>query len=275
MDALPLNESSWLCTCESGLSVYSCGYLNIYIYIYIHTYIDIYVYTFVYDHILIYVYIYIYIQIQLVKGQLADGIAAAETKDSETAAAIEEAANQKVQLGEELKAHKADRESAKKSVASATSLREKEAKSYADSTADLNQNSAAIKKAVAALEKGATGFLQTSAAQTVQKLVETRETMADIDRQTILAFLSGGAASAYTPQSGQITGILKQIGDEMAGSLAEETAAEEAAIQSHAQLVAAKTKEIGAHTKAIEEKSIRVGEVAVAVANMSAFIHTL
>merc|ERR1719482_389155 len=77
----------------------------------------------------------------------------------------------------------------------------------------------------------------------------------------------GGHASKYSPQSGQITGILKQIGDEMSASLAEETAAEEAAIKNHEELVAAKTKEIAAHTKAIEEKTIRAGEVAVSIVN--------
>merc|ERR1712232_1215668 len=66
---------------------------------------------------------------------------------------------------------------------------------------------------------------------------------------------------------GQITGILKQIGDEMSASLAEETAAEEAAIKNHEELVAAKTKEVAAHTKAIEEKTIRAGEVAVSIVN--------
>merc|ERR1719478_1645017 len=50
--------------------------------------------------------------------------------------------------------------------------------------------------------------------------------------------------------------------------MAEATAAEEQSIQEHSALVAAKKKEIGAHTKAIEEKSIRAGEVAVNVANM-------
>ena len=59
-------------------------------------------------------------------------------------------------------------------------------------------------------------FLQTSAAQTLQKLVESESRMGDIDRENVLAFLSGGEASGYSPQSGQITGILKQIGDEMA-----------------------------------------------------------
>merc|ERR1719355_151655 len=50
--------------------------------------------------------------------------------------------------------------------------------------------------------------------------------------------------------------------------MADATAAEEQAIQEHGALVAAKTKEINAHTQAIERKSARVGEVAVGIANM-------
>merc|ERR1712232_206860 len=66
---------------------------------------------------------------------------------------------------------------------------------------------------------------------------------------------------------GQITGILKQIGDEMAATKADEDATEAAAIQAHEELVGAKTKEIAAHTKAIEEKTVRAGEVAVNIVN--------
>ena len=122
-----------------------------------------------------------------------------------------------------------------------------------------------------ALEQGAAGgFLQTSAAQAVRKLIESREEIIDVDRQSVLAFLAGGQASLYSPQSGQITGILKQIGDEMAGSLSDETAAEEAAIKAHGELTAAKSKEIAANTKAIEEKTVRAGEVAVNGVNMKA-----
>lgn len=54
----------------------------------------------------------------------------------------------------------------------------------------------------------------------------------------------------------------------MAKDKADATAAEEQAIQEHVSLVAAKTKEIQAHTQAIESKSVRMGEVAVNVANM-------
>jgi len=69
----------------------------------------------------------------------------------------------------ELKAHKADRESAKKSVAEATSLRNKQAAEFAASNTELKSNVESIGKAVAALEKGAAGgFLQTNAARVVQ-----------------------------------------------------------------------------------------------------------
>merc|ERR1712232_109780 len=178
----------------------------------------------------------------------------------------EEAQAEHAQLQADLKAHKEDRAAAKKSVADATALREKGAAEYAAENAEGIANTKAISKAVAALEKGAAGgFLQTNAAQVVRKLIESRE---DVDRQSVLAFLSGEQGSSYSPQSGQITGILKQIGDTMAADMAEATAAEEQSIQEHEALVAAKTKEINAHTKAIEEKSVRVGEVAVSIANM-------
>merc|ERR1739848_231679 len=58
------------------------------------------------------------------------------------------------------------------------------------------------------------------------------------------------------------------MGDQMSADMADETAAEETAIREHEGLMAAKNKEIGAHTKAIEEKSVRVGEVSVSIVNM-------
>merc|ERR1719247_770690 len=92
--------------------------------------------------------------------------------------------------------------------------------------------------------------------------------MIDVDRQMVLAFLADGESSGYSPQSGQITGILKNLGDEMSKSLADATATEEAAIKDHAALVSAKTKEIAAHTSAIEEKTVRHGEVSVNIVNL-------
>merc|ERR1719352_1420773 len=68
--------------------------------------------------------------------------------------------------------------------------------------------------------------------------------------------------------SGQIVGILKEMHDEMTAEFAEEKAAEEAAIKSYDTLMSAKTKEVNALTKAIEEKMTRSGELAVAIVQM-------
>merc|ERR1719428_2171595 len=54
----------------------------------------------------------------------------------------------------------------------------------------------------------------------------------------------------------------------MTADFASAKAAEEAAIQAYDQLMAAKTKEVNALTKAIEEKMTRSGELAVAIVEM-------
>merc|ERR1719506_2882330 len=56
--------------------------------------------------------------------------------------------------------------------------------------------------------------------------------------------------------------------DEMTADFAEEKATEEAAIKAYEELMAAKTKEVNALTKAIEEKMTRVGELAVEIVQM-------
>merc|ERR1719197_2476002 len=96
-------------------------------------------------------------------------------------------------------------------------------------------------------------FLQTTTARVIQKIIEAQADMNDMDRQAVVSFLSG--TQGYSPQSGQITGILKQIHEDMSKSIAAETAAENEAISNHEALMGAKAKEIAAHTQAIEEKS--------------------
>merc|ERR1719333_1496145 len=72
----------------------------------------------------------------------------------------------------------------------------------------------------------------------------------------------------YAPASGEITGILKTMHDEMTKDFAEEKAAELAAIKAYDELMASKTKEVNALTKALEEKMTRVGELAVEIVQM-------
>merc|ERR1712079_766436 len=122
----------------------------------------------------------------------------------------------------------------------------------------------------AALEKGMAGaFLQTDAAKILRGILSNKkEMLMDDDRQDLMAFLSNSQGTDYAPQSGQIVGILKTMGDEMAAGLAEATKAEEAAIASYEKLMAAKKKEVIALTAEIETKLTRVGDLGVEIAEM-------
>jgi len=99
-------------------------------------------------------------------------------------------------------------------------------------------------------------------------LSRRKDMLMDDDRQDLTAFLSNSQGTDYAPQSGQIVGILKQMGDEMAAGLAEATKAEEAAIAIYEKLMAAKKKEVIALTQEIETKLTRVGDLGVDIAEM-------
>merc|ERR1719197_860488 len=112
-----------------------------------------------------------------------------------------------------------------------------------------------------AIEKGmGAAFLQSPVASVLLKLAEKRQ------EQDVVSFLSQG--EGYAPASGEITGILKTMHDEMTADFNEEKAAEEAAIKAYDELMAAKTKEVNALTKALEEKMTRSGELAVDIVQM-------
>jgi len=197
---------------------------------------------------------------------LAKTIADAEAKGPELTAAIEEATGKLTQLKEDIKSHQADRSAAKTAMAEATAVREKEAAAFAQATGDLKTNLAGIAKAVAAIEKGMGGFLQTSAASLLKKIVVNKVDMLDADRQDVLAFLS--TDSDYAPASGEITGILKTMEDEMNADLKAATDEENAAIASYDGLMAAKKKEVDSLTKMTEDKLQRVGDLGVEIQEM-------
>jgi septal ring factor EnvC (AmiA/AmiB activator) len=202
-------------------------------------------------------------------GDLSKSIADADTKIPQLDSDIKSSEAQLAQLKEDLKQHQVDRSAAKDAVASATALRAKEAAEYGKESSELKANLAALDKATTAIEKGMGGaFLQTGAANVLQHLVQKNENIADSDRDEVLSFLSGSQGEGYAPASGQITGILKTMHDEMSTSLSEATAAETAAIKAFDALVASKTKEINALTKAVETKMSRSGELSVKIVQM-------
>jgi hypothetical protein len=196
-------------------------------------------------------------------------MSAADTKIPAVGASIKEAEAQLTQAKADLKEAQADRSEAKAAMASATALREKTAKTYAEEKSMYDTNIAAIAKATASLEKGMSGaFLQTASAQSLRKLALDRQDMLDSDRQMLLAFLSNGENAAYVPSSGEVTGILKQMGDTMKAELADATSTESGSIKTYGELMSAKTTEVNALTSTIEAKTVQVGELGVSIIQM-------
>merc|ERR1719159_1392975 len=134
-----------------------------------------------------------------------------------------------------------------------------------------------LMKAIAAMEKGAYGLVQegktfellqqkagAAAVSGVQKLLLSENlSISDFNRQQLSEFLSEG--SSYTPQSGEIIGMLKQMKDTMEANLTEVSNEEESKIKTFKALLKAKLKEIDALTKLIEAKLKRIGEIQVEI----------
>merc|ERR1719181_1887780 len=78
-----------------------------------------------------------------------------------------------------------------------------------------------------------------------------------------MGFLQGKT----TGSSGEIVGILEQMQENMEADLKEATESEAASLADFNGLVAAKNKEIQAATTAIEDKTARVGTLAVDIVN--------
>jgi len=199
-------------------------------------------------------------------GDLKQSVSDAEAKIAEDSSSLEAAEAQHAQLKIDLAEHKTDRADAKDALAKAIALRKKEAGIFAKDSSDAKTNIAALGKAIAAIEKGAGGsFLQASASATLRRLTINMD-MSSADRDMLTSFLTSG--QGYSPQSGEITGILKQMKDTMEKELADMIATEEAAVKNFAALSAAKEKEIAMNTKAIETKTERSGLVSVEIVDL-------
>jgi DNA repair exonuclease SbcCD ATPase subunit len=200
-------------------------------------------------------------------GDLEKSIAEAETKIPQVESQIKELTAETEQLSSDVANAKSDREAAKEAVAQGKALREKQAAEFAKVSGDMNQNLAALTKAIDALEKGATGsFLQTTASLKLKQLSINME-LSSVDRDMLSSFLAQDSSQGYVPQSGQITGILKQMKDTMDKDLAEATEAEENAKANFDSMMEAKAKEIQALTSEIEAKLARSGEAGVELVN--------
>jgi len=202
-------------------------------------------------------------------SDLEASIGAAEGKVGSLPSEITATEEKLTQTKADLKKAQADRAAAKEAMAAATAIREKEAAAFAAYKSETDATIKAIVGAVAALEKGvAGGFLQTTSAQVLRDFLRNDMDIGESDRQTLTSFLSAEQSSNYAPQSGQIIGILKEMGDTMAADLASATKTEEAAIKTYDDLMAAKKKEIDALTASIEKKINSIGELGIEIVEM-------
>jgi DNA repair exonuclease SbcCD ATPase subunit len=200
-------------------------------------------------------------------ASLGASIAAAEEKIPQLQSSITQTEEELAQLTSSIDGSKKSRAEAKAAVAEATSLRGKEAGEFGAYKAEAETNIAAMAKALAALEKGSAGsFLQTASASVLKKLVTSIE-MSSSDRDMMTSFLSEGSDSDSS-DSGEIIGVLKQLKETMEGDLADATKKEEESVAAFNGLVAAKTKEIDALTKSIEDSIARNGEAGVELTNL-------
>lgn len=154
-------------------------------------------------------------------------------------------------------------EEARQTIAEQTALREKEAAIYAAKAADSETNIAALKKAIKAIEDGhavSKSFLQTGSAAVLKKLSITVD-ISDAKRDTLASFLSGG--QGYTPQSGEILGILKQIKDTMVKDFTELKQEEASAQYAYEQLMRIKNQEVTLLTGYIEKDTKAAADLAL------------
>merc|ERR1719503_463106 len=205
---------------------------------------------------------------------LGKSIADAQARAPELTAAIDAGNGQMAQLKEDLKNHQTDRAAAKTAMAEATALREKENAAFNTVESETSTNIAGIEKAIAAIEKGAGGaFVQTTAAASVKQLAMNSQKMMDADRQDLLSFLSG--SSEYAPASGQITGILKTMLDEMNVDLSDAQTAEKKAVDALSAMIEQKLTRVGDLGVEIQEMKNDLGDTADGLADDAKFLEDL
>jgi chromosome segregation ATPase len=172
---------------------------------------------------------------------------------------------EKASMEQELQGHKDSRAAAKVDLSKAENIRNKEHEDFVATSTDQEQNINAMQRAIAALEKGMGSFLQMPKAQVsrVSNAVEASSTVDDWHKESIMALLQGKQGME---SSGEITGMLKAMLDEMQGDNKSTKNDEFAAAKGYEELKAAKTSEVNAATAAIEQKTKRSGELAVEIA---------
>merc|ERR1719316_590068 len=196
------------------------------------------------------------------EGALDASIKQGQAQIEQLTAAIDRGTAEKSQLDQDIATHKADRESAEKTIKESTALREKEAAEYATTSGDMKSNMNSMDTALEALKKGlSASLLQTGVGALLRNVVKTSPAVKDAEREMLLSYLETG--SGMEGGSDQIIGIVEQMKETYAADLAEAEGKEAEAKTTFETLMTSKTEEIAAAGKAIETKTARSGTVAV------------
>jgi len=199
-------------------------------------------------------------------SSLDNAIQTASSQIDSLTGKVETESAQKSQNEQDIKQHKTDREQAQATIKESTAMRQKEANEFAASSGEMKSNLEAMGGALEALKKGlSAALLQTSAGKTLRNILEHSPNVNEAERSTLLSFLESGEGG-----SDQIVGIVSQMKETMEADLKDTAASEGEAKASFTSLLASKEKEIAAAGKAVEEKTSRVGELAVSVVQSKA-----
>jgi len=197
-------------------------------------------------------------------GSMSSGAADGKQMAEKLSSKLADLEAQKSQMVQELKAHHESRDAAKQDLVKGQNIRNNENEEFVAASTDMAANIKAMKGAVSALEKGGGAFVQmgSESKARITQLIEGTSQVDDFEKTAMQAFLQGKASDSST---GQITGMLKAMQEEMEGDLKTAESDEATAVTGFQELTAAKESEISAASSAIEAKTKRSGELAVEI----------
>mmetsp|Transcript_40858 Transcript_40858/g.89006 ORF Transcript_40858/g.89006 Transcript_40858/m.89006 type:complete len:660 (+) Transcript_40858:78-2057(+) len=187
-----------------------------------------------------------------------EAIANAQSRITDLTAAIEENSAYSAQLEVELKQHAKELAQGKNALGEARSVREHTAEDWYATEKDLVQSIAALKNAIMLLNKQHASSLVQVARLAETALAVRSHAVAGLSAQqhsTLTAFLQQPAsAGSYNSHSGEITGILNSMLEEMEKDLEEGRTSESKEVSDYGNLKSTKTAENDASKKAIATK---------------------
>mmetsp|Transcript_40008 Transcript_40008/g.95971 ORF Transcript_40008/g.95971 Transcript_40008/m.95971 type:complete len:620 (+) Transcript_40008:3-1862(+) len=199
---------------------------------------------------------------------MSDEVEEAKNKILQLEAQIDEDTAKKTQLDADIEEHKKDREEHKSAIEAAEAIRKKEKAQYDKEAGDQGTSLDALNKAIPALERGlgVASLIQSIPGELdeLRKVVVTSTSTNPEEKNIMLSFLTSGG-KAEGAGTAEIVGMLKQIRDEIKEDLGGIVKAEEEAVAEFQALKASKKAAISEVTNQIEKKTVRSGELAVAI----------